>query len=185
MEKGLIPEIINSFHIYKGTGNETGLETEKAGEQFLGLSGEIVLPELNALTETISGSGILGEIEVGNPGHFSPIDMEIPFISVCNDMFQFSTTEYNTIILRMTQQSTVKLTRAKTYENMKVVVGGTMKSMKVGTVKIGGQMGSSVTLSVTYLVISVNGKEVLALDKINEVYRVNGKDQLEKIRKYS
>lgn len=85
----------------------------------------------------------------------------------------------------MTQQSTVKLTRAKTYENMKVVVGGTMKSMKVGTVKIGGQMGSSVTLSVTYLVISVNGKEVLALDKINEVYRVNGKDQLEKIRKYS
>ena len=73
----------------------------------------------------------------------------------------------------------------KRYENMKVVIGGTMKSMKVGTVKIGGQMGSSVTLSVTYLLISVNSKEVLALDKINEVYRVNGVDQLAEIRKYS
>ena len=185
MEEGLIPEIINNFHIYKGTGNETGLGTEGGGEKFLGLSGEITLPELNAMTETISGSGILGEMEVGNPGHFSAIDMEIPFIAVCNDMFQFSATQYNTITLRMTQQSTVKETRNKKYENMKVVIGGTMKSMKVGTVKIGGQMGSSVTLSVTYLLISVNGKEVLALDKLNEIYRVNGEDQLEEIRRYS
>lgn len=180
LQKNMIPEIINNFHLYHGVGTDG-----KEGERFLGVSGEITLPELNAMTETISGSGILGEMEVGNPGHFSAIDMEIPFIGMSCDMLTFSPTEYNTFTLRMTQQSTVKDTRGKDYTRMKIVVGGTMKSLKLGTVKIGGQMGSSVTLSVTYIKISVGNDTLVELDKLSEIYIVNGKDQLAKIRDYS
>ena len=179
-QKNMIPEIINGFHLYHGVGTDG-----KEGEMFLGVSGEITLPELNAMTETISGSGMLGEMEVGNPGHFSAIDMEIPFIGMSSDMLTFSPTEYNTFILRMTQQSTVKDTREKDYTHMKIVVGGTMKSLKLGAAKIGGQMGSSVTLSVTYIKISVENDTLIELDKLNEIYIVDGRDQLAKIRDYS
>ena len=47
-----IPEVINDFNIYH-TGNKV-----------IGVTGEVSLPDLEAVTETISGAGILGEIDV-------------------------------------------------------------------------------------------------------------------------
>lgn len=171
--KGLIPEIINNFALYKG-------EVRKENK-FLGVTGEVVMPDLQNMTETISGAGILGEIEAANPGHYSNIDMEIPFIGLCNDVLQFSETETTNLTMRMVQQSTVKDSREKSYKGLVVSVGGTRKALKIGTVKIGGQMGSSVTLAVNYIKIATDECTLFELDKYNETYVLNGKDQLKKI----
>lgn len=173
--KGLIPEIINKFALYKGEVNQEN--------KFLGVTGEVTMPDLQNMTETISGAGILGETEVANPGHYSNIDMEIPFIGLCNDLLQFSETETTNLTMRMVQQSTVKGTREKSYKGLVVSIGGTRKNLKIGTVKIGGQMGSSVTLAVNYIKIATDKCTLFELDKFNEIYILNGEDQLEKINK--
>ncbi len=169
-----IPEIINNFHLYKGTGD--------SGDMYLGLTGEVTLPDLEAMKETVSGSGLLGEVDVANPGHYSEIEMEIPFVGLCDDMMQLSPNEYNVLTMRAAQQATVKVDHSKQISGMKVVIGGTVKKYKLGTVKIGGQMGSSVTLSVTYIKITVDDKTYFELDKYNEVFIFDGNDMLAKIK---
>ena len=58
-----------------------------------------------------------------------------------------------------------------------------MKKLTSGTVKQGGAMDAAVTVEITYIMIELDGKQRIELDKINNVYKVNGVDLLAKIRK--
>lgn len=175
MDKSWYPEIINNFHMYKGTSS--------SAEQLIGMTGEVELPQLQAMKETISGSGILGEIDVPNPGHFSAFDIEIPFCALCEDMFGLGDqTKRQMLTMRACEQSTVKSTGEAKFSGMRVVLGGKTMDYKLGKAKLGGQMDSSVTLACSYIKIEVDGKTKLELDKYNEVYIVDGKDVLATIK---
>lgn len=43
-------------------------------------------------------------------------------------------------------------------------------------------MDTKITLTTLYILIEVDGKTVVELDKLNEVYKVNGVDVLAKIK---
>ena len=43
-------------------------------------------------------------------------------------------------------------------------------------------MDTAITLTIFYILIEVDGKTVVELDKLNEVYKVNGVDVLAKIK---
>jgi phage tail tube protein FII len=43
-------------------------------------------------------------------------------------------------------------------------------------------MDTAITLTILYILIEVDGKTVVELDKLNEVYKVNGVDVLAKIK---
>mgnify|MGYP002975857397 FL=1 len=43
-------------------------------------------------------------------------------------------------------------------------------------------MDTAITLTTLYILIEVDGKTVVELDKLNEVYKVNGVDVLAKIK---
>ena len=58
-----------------------------------------------------------------------------------------------------------------------------MKKLTSGTVKQGGAMDAAVTVEVVYIMIELDGKQRVELDKLNNVYKVNGVDLLAKIRK--
>lgn len=53
-----IPGVINNFNLYND------------GTVLVGLTGEISLPDFEGMTETLSGPGILGEIEEVIIGQF-------------------------------------------------------------------------------------------------------------------
>lgn len=168
-----IPEVINCFNVYNG------------GNKLIGLSGEISLPDFQSLTETISGSGILGEFETTVAGMFSSMEMEIPFRILDDDIFSFmDPTKSVNLTLRASEQYTVKSTAAVDYKGLRVVIRGRKKNFKPGTVKNGAQMGASITTEILYILIELNGKKMIELDKLNGVYIVNGVDLLRKVRKY-
>ena len=150
---GLYPEIINNFHLYEGT--------ENGGDMMLGISGQVELPGLEAITETLSGSGILGEIEVTNPGHFSALDVTIPYVAVCEGMFSMNPNKRTMLTLRACEQSTVKATGDIQHDQMKIVFGGKVKGYKLGKLENGKQMESSVSLSCSYIKITVGDTTVL------------------------
>lgn len=181
--KGLFPEIINNFHLYKGGG-------DTLGEVLLGIGNQLEMPDLQEMTETLTGSGVLGEIEANNPGHFSAIEMKIPYVGVCEGMFDTDSTQRTYLTIRSTQQSTVKQDGSKTYSGVKVIVGGDVKGYTLGTIEMGKQTSSSVTLSLTYIKIVLKYKDqsevvALELDKFNEIFIKNGVDQLAKIKEFS
>lgn len=168
-----IPEIINNFNAYHN------------GNVMIGVSGAVSLPSLDAITETISGAGILGEYETSVVGHYGPMTQEVPFRILDTDIFSLmDPSALVDLTFRASAQSTVKATGAIDYKGMRVVERGRLKGFTPGSLEMGKQMGASVTLELLYILVEVDGKTMLEYDKLNSVFVVNDKDLLEKVRKY-
>jgi P2 family phage contractile tail tube protein len=166
-----IPEVIHSFNVYK------------SGNKLIGLTGEVNLPDFDAMTETISGAGILGEFEEVLIGMFGSMEQEIPFRVLDDDIFSLmNPLEVLDLTLRAAEQYTVKNTGAIDFKGMRVVVRGKQKSFKPGKVQNATQMDASVTVEVVYIMIEIDGVQKVELDKLNYVYKVNGVDLLQKVR---
>lgn len=168
----VIPEVLNHFNIYN------------SGNKLVGVSGEVELPELEAMTDTIEGAGIIGEIEDPVTGQFSSMSLTIPFATLYDSIFKIcSTTKPADLTLRGSMQCMDPTTGATDYYPVKVVVRGKAKKTSLGKMSKGKKMEAEVELEVFYIKVDINGKNVLELDKLNFKYKLNGVDMLAKIRK--
>lgn len=169
-----VPEVINNFNAYHN------------GSLLIGVTGSVNLPNLDAITEEISGAGILGSYETSIPGFYSSMSQEIPFRILDEDIFTLmNPSELVDLTFRAAEQSTVKATGALDYKNMRVVERGRLKNFTSGKFELGKKMDASVTLELLYILIEIGGKTKLEYDKLNSVFVVDGKDLLEKVRAYS
>lgn len=167
-----IPEVIHDFNLYL------------SGNKLAGITGEVSLPDFEATTETISGVGILGEVETTIPGRYSSMEQEIPFRVLNADYFKLvSPTSPVELTLRGAIQYNVKSTGGTDYMGMRVVIRGRCKKIAIGTVKQGGAMDSAITLELTYILIEMDGSKKIELDKLNSVFKVNNVDVLAKVKK--
>lgn len=165
-----IPEVVNDFNLYNG------------GNKLLGITGEVALPDFEAITETISGAGILGEYESVIAGRYGSMEQEIPFRVVNEDLCKMvDPTIPMELTLRGAIQYTVKAIGTVDYVGMRVVFRGRTKKISIGTVKQGGPMDSAIALELTYILIEIDGESKVELDKINGVFKVNGVDLLSKV----
>lgn len=55
---------------------------------------------------------------------------------------------------------------------------GRVKSFNPGKVEKGEAMEATITLELTYIMIEVDGVQLLEVDKLNGIYKVNGNDML-------
>ncbi len=162
-----IPDKIQNFNVYTD------------GEKLLGVSGEIALPELTGITEAVSGAGVLGEYNTAAIGHFSDMEIEIPFINYCAGMFNLADfSSDKNLTLRGAMQERNSATGALEPVGLRISMRGNVTSYTMGTLKAATGAKPSVKLSLTYYLIVYDGEEVFELDKVNGVYKVNGKDVL-------
>lgn len=169
-----VPEVINNYNVYSN------------GNILVGVSGAVALPSFDAITEEVSGAGILGSYETSIPGQYGSMTQEVPFRILDDDVFSImNPNQLVDLTFRASAQSTVKSTGALDYKGMRVVERGRLKSFNPGTLEQGKQMGSSVTLELMYILIENGGKKVIEYDKLNSVFIVNGVDLLEKVRAFS
>ena len=157
-----IPSKINNYNVYN------------VAERLIGVGDEVTLPDFEAMADTISGAGILGAVDDPTVGHFSNMEMEIPFRLM--DM-----TKAVQLTLRAAQQ-TLTVEGNTEFRSMRVVVRGKSATLSMGSVKSGSSMGSGVTLNLTYILIEVNGESLIELDKLNPTFKVRGVDILQKVR---
>jgi len=165
-----IPTKINKYNVY----NE--------GNRLLGMGDEMTLPDFEASTETISGAGILGEVDDPTVGYFGNQEVEIPFRVLDQEaMDMMDMTKAVQLTVRGAQQTTNSAGDIE-YRQMRVVIRGRAAKFSPGKVKAGAAMETKVTLTLLYILIELDGKSVLELDKFNEVYKVNGVDVLAAIK---
>lgn len=168
----VIPEVLNHYNVYN----------DKA-KKLIGISGEIELGELEALTDTLEGAGVLGEIEDAVTGQFASIKIKIPFSVLYEDMFSIiDTTNPPQLTLRASMQCMDPTTGATGYYPVKIVVRGKATKTNLGKATKGKKMEPEVELEVMYIKIQINNKTTLELDKLNFKFVLNGKDMLAKIR---
>lgn len=165
-----IPEKLSNFNVYK------------ENDKLVGVSGEITLPSLEAMTETISGAGIAGEYESPTPGHFGSMELEIPFRTVHDMSFNLFQEIGKSIILRGAQQ--IYDVAAGEYQTkaLKITLRGHPKNLNLGTMAVGQPTETTPAIEVVYLKVEIDGVEVLEVDKLDMIYRVHGVDLLAEVR---
>ena len=167
----MVPELINAYNVY-------------LSGRLLGVSGEVELPELEAITETIEAAGTLGEIEIPATGHFGSSKVKIPFAILHEHVFKLvDTTKALELTLRGSQQFMDRKTGNTEDIPVKIVVRGKATTNTLGNLVKGKKGEPEIEIETLYLKVDVNNSTLLELDKLNFKYIVNGKDLLAKIRK--
>ena len=165
-----IPTKINRYNVYN------------KGNRLLGVGEEMTLPDFEPSSETVTGAGILGEIDDPTVGYFSNQELEIPFRLLDKETADMmDMTKAVQLEIRGAQQTTNTEGDIE-FRPMRVVVRGRGGKLTTGKVKAGSPMDTKATMTVLYILIELDGKTVLELDKLNEVYKVNGVDVLAKIK---
>ena len=167
------PEVINNFNVYN------------SGNKMVGVSGEISLADLQAVTAEVSGAGIMGNYNTAVVGMFQSISQEIPFRMVNKEFFGLMMANKQAELTLSSSVQSVNKSTGGTLSTvgMRIVMRGRPTSAKFGSVKMGDLMNASVTLELTYLLVEIGGETMLELDKLNSVYKVNGEDLMAEINR--
>jgi P2 family phage contractile tail tube protein len=165
-----IPEKVVNYNAY----NE--------GQKLVGVTGEVTLPNLEAMSESISGAGIAGEFDSPTPGHFGSITMEIPFRVMYDQSFKLSIPRGQIITLRASQQAYDVSGGIIEHRGLKITLKVLPKGINLGTLGVGRPTETTNTLEVLYIKIEENRLILLELDKLNFIYIVDGFDVLGKVR---
>ena len=168
----IIPEVINNYNVY-----------DSKAKKLIGISGEVELPSLEAITDTIGAAGILGEVEDPVTGQFSSMKIKIPFSNLYTDQFNLmDTTNPPQLTLRGSMQVMNSATGGTDYVPVKIVTRGKSTTSSMGKLSKGKKGEPEIEMEVLYLKVMINNKITLELDKLNFKYVLNGKDMLAKIR---
>ena len=164
-----VPEKLINFRVYKD------------GTDLIGLA-DVSMPSFDAVTDTVKGAGLAGEIDSPAIGHFKSMEVQLNWRTVTKDNSFLAKPESVNLDLRGAQQVYDSSTGKYVTSKLKVVIRGVPKKFELGKLDMGASVGSSNTLEVNYIKVSLDGKEVIELDKFNYIYKVDGEDWMADVR---
>lgn len=153
----------------------------KQGAELLGVA-DPELPSIELMTETMSGAGIAGEIETPTLGQTKSLSLKLKFRSKTASYFKLLNPGMHELDLRASIQVQDTAAGTLTSEPERILVRGMNKKAALGKWETGKPQDADVELEVSYLKIVQNGQEVLEVDKLNFIFRVNGTDHLATVR---
>ena len=167
-----VPEKINEYNAYLD------------GEKMIGVVPDIDLAEIGMKASEVEGAGMLGVLDSPTIGQFESMEQEIQF----NTLYSSAVDMLNplnavNLTFRAAQQVYDKATGGGyAFKSLRIVEMGRVKKFKPGKIEKNNSMEATITLELTYILVEVDGVEILAIDKLNQVYRVNGVDMLADVR---
>ncbi len=163
-----IPDRLNNFTAYRN------------GSEYLGVV-DVDLPDLESLTETISGAGIAGEVESPLIGHFGSMATTLNWRVLDRANFKLARQEVQQIDFRGSIQ-TLDTTQNYIQVPVRVTIRGLPKTTPLGSLAVGGTMDNSNEIETFYIKILYNGETVVEIDKYNFICIIDGVDYLAQVR---
>ena len=151
------------------------------GNEYVGM-GSATLPTLTALTQSISGAGIAGNIEAVIAGHFDAMSLSLNFRTVTKQAIRLSEPRRHNITLRVAQQSEDATAGQLDVDGVKHVFVVVPKSFNGGNVTPASPADASGEYAVRYWATYINGEKVMEIDPINYKCLINGVDYLASVR---
>lgn len=157
-------------------------ECYNAGNRLLGLA-TIDLPDIESMTAEISGAGIGGKIDWPVRGMFENIATTLHFRVVYEGSGQYlSQGSGHMMSLRGASEEYDASSGERKVMPIKIDLRGHSSKLGLGKLEPGTDMESELEITLDYLKVTIDGKEVLELDKFNYIYSVNGVDFLSDVR---
>lgn len=166
-----IPEMVNDYNAYL------------SGNLMIGVTKSVEIPELSMKSSDIEGTGINGTLDDPAIGQFESMEQEVQFNTLYSSAVDMlSPGEAVDLTFRAAQQVYDK-NGGYVQKGLRVVERGRVKKFKPGKIEKGESMEASVTLELTYIMIEVDGEQLIEVDKLNGVYKRRGVDMLADVRR--
>lgn len=165
-----IPERLTNFRCYRN------------GTDLLGVA-TVTLPQFQAMTDTVSGAGIAGEVETPVLGHYSSITTTVAFRTITADVTSLAAQMAHPLDFRGSQQVYDASSGKFVTQAVKLSIRGVPKNVNLGNFEVGATTGTEVEMECTYIKLSVGGKTMVEIDKYNSIARFGDEDALESVRK--
>ncbi len=165
----MVPEKLINFRVYMN------------GDDLVGIS-DVTLPKLEAITETVKGAGVAGEIDSPTIGHFGSMELELNWRTLLKTNVILAKPTGVDLDLRGAIQMNDSATGTLKSVPAKVVVRGLPKSTDLGKLEMGATTDTKNTIEVTYIKVTIDGSDVLEVDKYNYICTIDGTDYLSDVR---
>ena len=160
-----IPDKLTNFKIYD------------RGRDMLGTV-DVVLPNFQYMTESMSGAGIAGEIDSPTPGHFQSLTSTINWRTVTAENLVLLAPETHHFDARGNISFYDEGTGSYIDRPVRAVMRGLPKGLTAGTLGVSVQTGTSIELELLFVMLSVNNRRLVEVDKLNFICFINGVDYL-------
>lgn len=165
-----IPERTINYRVYDDANAVIGIAT-------------VDLPDIEAMTDTVSGAGIAGEVDSPTLGHFGSMTLTINWRTITGDATKLNAQRVHALEFRSSQQINDAARGELKTQSVRIVTRCTPKNLSLGSLEVSAATDSSSEFEVSYIKIFIDGRETLEIDKYNFVFRVNGEDFLRPVRR--
>lgn len=166
-----IPEKLNDFRMFVNDSPE------------LKANADVELPSLNFMTETVSGAGVQGEYESPNYTHLESMKVKVNWRLICDEIIEFLKPQTLKLDLRAANQVYDNVTGKHEFTVTRAVIKGIPLKNEPGKLSKGAQYDGSTEIEVLYMKLEYQGRTLIEIDKINYIYKVDGVDYSEPLRK--
>lgn len=164
-----IPSVLTNAKVYRDGVDQLGV-------------GTVEMPDFEYLTESITGLGIAGEMDVPVAGHFKSLALKIKWnVPTPNGAALLQTAGHHLEVRGSIQELDAG---SGTFVNkpVKVVVKAMPKKSGIGKFEPGKKMEPETEMELYYIKMWMNGQELVEVDKLNFLFKLNGVDMLADIR---
>ena len=164
------PQKLINFEIYKD------------GKILLGVA-DVELPDLEAITDEMSGAGIAGKVDVPVIGNYSSMTLKLGWNTTTEAAIKLAAPYAHNLQLHGSIQTSDFTTGKYNTKALRVAVQATPKKTAIGKLAVASGMDTSSEFEITYLKISLGNKDVVEIDKYNYICKIDDKDYLESVRR--
>lgn len=152
------------------------------GTEYMGTT-EVTLPDLEFMTEELSGAGIAGTVEEVITGNMSAMTTTFNFRTVGKWTTKLLEPRVHNIDLRVAQQNMETKDGTTSVSSVKHIMKIKPKKTTLGKVSAASTADASGEYSVLYYALYVDGVKITEVDPLNFICIINGKDYLQEVRK--
>lgn len=162
----MIPSALNDFMCFNEGGQMTGMV-------------DINLSNVAYMTETLSGAGIMGELELPITGKFQSLTMTINWRSLTDENIIFLAPRTYHFDLRGSVELYDPDSGQSSTKGLIIVTRLRPKTMSLGTFAPAANMGTNCEFEILYLLAKVDRVDKVEIDKLNYKFIVDGTDYME------
>ena len=160
----LLPEANIAFRVYNNNNSFLGLAT-------------LELPDIQYMTETLNGAGLLGEIETPVIGLTQSMTVKMTMTSANHIVFDTMDWTESRLYECYSSEQVGNTTDAKRKEvSYRINFAGRVKGHTLGSLELGKKHENELEFEVFRLEVFWDNQEKLVIDKMNFIHRVNGTD---------
>lgn len=145
-----VPERLVAFRVYSEGNDCLGTAT-------------VTLPNVEPMTDTVSGAGIAGEIDTPIMGHFGSMTVSLQWRTIEPNAVKLAAFKAHNLDIRGSQQVYDAANGVYKTVPVRLALKALPKSVNLGSFETGSTTDSETELEVSYLNLYIDGKSVMSI----------------------